>query len=89
MPSAPFALVVSVAASGPFLTDLLRWTESSVEQRVPTLVLGGGGDDDEAAARMILGRDHVRWLDADPKDMPHDELKKWVSDPHFTSGGIA
>ena len=59
-------LVVSVAASGPFLTDLLRWTESSTGQRVPTLVIGAGREDDEAAARMILGRGHVQWLDADP-----------------------
>ena len=60
------ALVVSVSASGPFLTDLLRWTESSAVVRVPTLVIGAGREDDEAAARMVLGRGHVRWLDADP-----------------------
>lgn len=59
-------LAVSVAASGPFLTDLLRWTESSAILRVPTLVIGAGREDDEAAARMILGRGHVRWLDAQP-----------------------
>lgn len=59
-------LVVSVAASGPFLTDILRWTESAAIVRVPTLVVGAGREDDEAAARMVLGRGHVRWLDAEP-----------------------
>lgn len=59
-------LVISVAASGPFLTDLLRWTESNATQRVPTLLIGAGRPEDEAAARMILGREHVKWLDVDP-----------------------
>lgn len=68
-------LAVSVAASGPFLTDLLRWTESSAIQRVPTLVIGAGRDDDDAAARMILGRGHVRWLDANP---PRLSLAEWM-----------
>lgn len=68
-------LAVSVAASGPFLTDLLRWTESSAIQRVPTLVIGAGRDDDEAAARMTLGRGHVRWLDAGPS---HDAVAEWM-----------
>lgn len=68
-------LVVSVGASGPFLTDLLRWTDSSVHQRVPTLVIGSGRDEDEAAARMVLGREHVRWMDADPT---RDTLAEWL-----------
>jgi hypothetical protein len=69
------ALAVSVSASGPFLMDLLRWTESSAQQRLPTLVIGAGRPEDEPAQRMILGREHVRWLDAPP---PRDGLMKWM-----------
>lgn len=68
-------LIVSVGASGPFLTDLLRWTESNTVQRVPTLVIGSGREEDEAAARMILGRGHVRWLDAQPAS---EAIAKWL-----------
>lgn len=68
-------LVVSVAASGPFLTDLLRWTESSVTQRIPTLVIGAGRPEDEAAQRMILGREHVRWSNSGPA---REALAKWL-----------
>lgn len=67
-------LVVSVAASGPFLTDLLRWTESN-SHRIPSLVLGAGRPEDEAAARMVLGREHVRWLDAQPDT---EALARWL-----------
>lgn len=69
-------LVVSVGASGPFLTDLLRWTESTATQRVPTLVLGAGRPEDEAAARMVLGREHVKWLDVMPE---RDALAEWIA----------
>jgi hypothetical protein len=69
-------LVVSVGASGPFLTDLLRWTESTASQRVPTLVLGAGRPEDEAAARMVLGREHVKWLDTDPS---RESLAEWIA----------
>jgi hypothetical protein len=68
-------LVVSVAASGPFLMDLLRWTESSVQQRIPTLVFGSGRPEDEAAHRMILGREHVRWVD---HQSPRDQFATWL-----------
>ena len=68
-------LVVSVSASGPFLTDLLRWTESSVTQRIPTLIIGAGRPEDEAAARMILGREHVSWMDASPTK---ESLASWL-----------
>lgn len=68
-------LVISVGASGPFLTDLLRWTESSTAERVPTLVIGTGRSEDEAAARLILGRAHVRWLDRKPDEA---SLKSWL-----------
>ncbi len=68
-------LVVSVAASGPFLTDLMRWTESSVAQRIPTLLIGAGRPEDEAAARMVLGRDHVQWIGADPTPV---QLAEWL-----------
>lgn len=69
-------LVVSVGASGPFLTDLLRWTESTASQRVPTLVLGAGRPEDEAAARMVLGREHVKWLDPEPA---REALSEWLA----------
>ena len=68
-------LAISVAASGPFLTDLLRWTESNATQRVPTLLIGTGRPEDEAAARMILGREHVKWLDATPE---RAALAEWL-----------
>ena len=68
-------LAVSVGASGPFLTDLLRWTESATSSRVPTLVIGTGEDDDEAAARLGLGRGHVQWLAAEPK---REDIAKWL-----------
>jgi hypothetical protein len=59
-------LAVSVAAAGPFLTDLLRWTDGSGDRRVPALLAGSGVDSDEAAARMSLTREHVRWIAANP-----------------------
>ena len=69
-------LVVSVSASGPFLTDLLRWTESSAQHRLPTLVMGAGRPEDEAAARMVLGREHAQWLPAAASDV---DLSAWLS----------
>ncbi len=74
-PGAIGGLAVSVGASGPFLTDLLRWSESGVNMRVPTLVIGVGNDDDEAAARMILSREHVGWRDAEPDP---EALQTWL-----------
>lgn len=59
-------LAVSVSASGPFITDLLRWTDANVDRRVPTVLIGSGVEADEAAARMSLAREHVRWCDPDP-----------------------
>lgn len=68
-------LAVSVSAAGPFLMDLLRWSENSAVQRIPTVVLGAGTDADDEAARMLLGREHVRWLDA---KAPRNDLAEWL-----------
>jgi len=70
-------LAVSVAASGPFLTDLLRWTDANVDRRVPTILIGGGGEQDESAARMSLAREHVKWCEPTPnKQILADWLQK-------------
>jgi hypothetical protein len=68
-------LAVSVMAAGPFMMDLLRWSENSTAERIPSLVLGAGNDADEEAARMLLGREHVRWLDG---KAPRTELTDWL-----------
>lgn len=69
-------LVVSVPAAGPFLTDVLRWTESHAEGRVPTLMIGSGAGatEDAAAARMALSREHVRWMG----EMSPEVLREWL-----------
>ncbi len=67
-------LVVSVTAAGPFLTDVLRWSESSL-QRIPTLLVGSGKSEDEAARRIILGREHVRWRGPGPT---RADLAEWL-----------
>ncbi|MCA9555640.1 MAG: hypothetical protein KC933_36760, partial [Myxococcales bacterium] len=38
-------------------------------------VIGANRPEDEAAARMVLGRDHVRWMDQGP---PKDALADWM-----------
>jgi hypothetical protein len=67
-------LAITVATAGPFLTDLLRWTDSST-QRVPSLLVGSGKPDDESARRLILGREHIRW-----RESGHDKthLAEWL-----------
>lgn len=67
-------LAISVAAAGPFIMDLLRWTENNVE-RVPAAVIASGTGADEEAARMLVGRDHVRWID--PGAVSGD-LSEWL-----------
>jgi hypothetical protein len=74
-PSGVGGLVISVAAAGPFMMDLLRWAENKFEQRVPTAVIGAGVETDEEAARMLLGREHVKWVDA---KAPQTELGQWL-----------
>ncbi len=68
-------LAVSVGACGPFITDLLRWTEANVSRRVPTLLVGSGGEQDEPAARMCLSREHVRWY---PPEPTRESLASWL-----------
>ncbi|MCK6549629.1 hypothetical protein L6R52_27585 [Myxococcota bacterium] len=74
-PSNVGGLAISVSAAGPFIMDLLRWAENKFEQRVPTAVIGAGAESDEEAARMILGRDHVRWVDP---AIAEAELGTWL-----------
>lgn len=60
-PKGAAGLLCSVAAAGPFLADLLRWTDREPTSRIPAAVVGGKGDD--AAVEVVLGRDHARWID--------------------------
>ena len=60
-PKTAAGLIVSTAAAGPFLQDLLRWTDREQTDQVPTLVVGK--DSDEQALEMVLGKEHVRWID--------------------------
>lgn len=62
-PKSAAGLIVSTQATGPFLQDLLRWTDREQDDRVPTVVLGR--DSDEEALDVVLGKEHVRWIDAD------------------------
>ena len=55
-------LLCSVSATGPFLGDLLRWTDRDPSSRIPAAVVGGNGD--EGSVEVVLGRDHARWIDA-------------------------
>lgn len=68
-------LAASVTACGPFLTDVLRWTENQVQGRVPTILVGSGAGEDAAAARMILSREHVRWCEPSARGA---ELPNWL-----------
>lgn len=68
-------LVVNVAAAGPFLGDLLRWTEATMSRRVPTLVVASGGPEDTAAARLLTGRSHVSWMAA---ERPEQVIQDWI-----------
>lgn len=60
-PKSAAGLLCSVSATGPFLGDLLRWTDREPTSRIPAAVVGGKGDD--AAVEVVLGRDHARWID--------------------------
>jgi hypothetical protein len=66
-------LIATTAATGPFLGDLLRWTDREHDSRIPAAVVGR--DSDEEAVASILGRDHVKWIDAQEVDQ---KLDKWV-----------
>ena len=60
-PSDAAGVVCSAAAAGPFVQDLLRWTDREHTLRIPTAVVGT--DADEAAVNAVLGRDHVTWIE--------------------------
>ncbi len=72
-PRAPAGLLCSVSATGPFLGDLLRWTDREPNSRAPAAVVGGSGD--EAAVEVVLGRDHARWIDA---ERVREGLAEWL-----------
>lgn len=72
-PAGAAGLVLSVKAAGPFLHDLLRWTDRDEDLRIPTAVIGR--DSDESAISAVLGRDHVKWIDA---ENPDEALEKWL-----------
>lgn len=72
-PASAAGLVAATAATGPFLADLLRWSDRDHESRIPTAVLGSDGDEEALAA--ILGRDHVRWIDVASRE---ELLFRWV-----------
>lgn len=72
-PGAVSGLAASASAAGPFLPDLLRWTESLFDQRIPTVIVGSEIDDE--AVRMVVGRGHVRWVD---QDSSGDTLSHWL-----------
>jgi hypothetical protein len=62
-PSSASGLICTVSAAGPFLKDLLRWTEpGDHRERISAAVIGE--DTDEAAINTIIGRDHVHWINA-------------------------
>jgi hypothetical protein len=69
------ALVVSVAAAGPFLPDLLRWSDGNGSERTPVLVMGSNAPDDDTAARLVVSREHATWLDSAASET---SLKEWL-----------
>jgi hypothetical protein len=72
-PASASGLVATTAATGPFLLDLLRWTDRDHESRIPAAVVGT--ESDESAVQATLGRDHVRWIDAGDAD---GEIERWL-----------
>lgn len=60
-PASAAGLIVAAQAAGPFLPDLLRWTDREHQDRVPGAVVGKDGD--EEALAVVLGKEHVRWVD--------------------------
>ncbi len=72
-PSDVAGLVASVASAGPFLQDLLRWTDRDHITRVAAAVIGT--DADRAAINVVLGRDHVQWVEASRRT---EQLLTWA-----------
>jgi len=74
-PSSASGLICTAAAAGPFLQDLLRWTEPGDHNaRICTAVIGQ--DSDDAALNAIVGRDHVHWIDSKSIEQG---MKDWIS----------
>lgn len=79
-PSSSAGVLCSVSAAGPFLQDLLRWTDREHISRIPSAVIGE--DSDEAAVAAVLGRDHVRWIDAAEVDARLDDFLPTAVETH-------
>lgn len=62
-PATAAGVVGMAEVLGPFITDLLRWTEQNGRARIPALIVGR--DTDEDALDAMVGKDHVRWCDVD------------------------
>ena len=74
-PASASGLICSVSAAGPFLKDLLRWTEPGDHRdRISTAVIGK--DSDESAIDAIIGRDHVQWINAENAEAG---MESWLS----------
>ena len=67
-------VVCSATAAGPFLQDLLRWTDREHRSRIPAAVVGT--DADENAVNVVLGRDHASWVSAAELE---EKLGAWLS----------
>ncbi|MBI4817128.1 MAG: hypothetical protein HY791_12775 [Deltaproteobacteria bacterium] len=72
-PGGAIGLVTVASASGPFLEDLLSWTEND-RPRIPTAVVGS--EVERASMKALVGRDHVRFID---ELRVKDELGSWLS----------
>jgi len=74
-PARASGLICTVGAAGPFLHDLLRWTEpGDHNERICTAVIGA--DSDGAAIDTIVGRDHVHWIDTKTADQG---IEEWLA----------
>jgi hypothetical protein len=75
-PATASGVICTVGAAGPFLKDLLRWTEpGDHRERVCAAVIGN--DSDEDAINTIIGRDHVHWIGAKNTDKG---METWLSE---------
>ncbi|MBI2372812.1 MAG: hypothetical protein HYV07_02315 [Deltaproteobacteria bacterium] len=72
-PKAPIGLLTHLSGPGPFLEDLLKWTELD-RPRIPTAVVGPPSSKDNTSA--LVGRDHVRFIE---EARVAEELEAWIS----------
>lgn len=72
-PQGAAGVLCHVSATGPFLQDLLRWTDREYTSRIPAAIVGTDGDD--AAVSAVLGRDHAKWIEESKID---EGLNEWL-----------